>query len=304
MGAGSATISNSEFSGNSAEYNGGVIYVLGAGKATISNSEFSGNSAANGGAIVLSGYATISNSEFSGNSAESGGAILNSAEATISNSEFSGNSAESGGAILNHGMLALGDNTFLDNSPDDCYSAHCVSVPGGGIKEPVGIGASTAPATADDAGTAVPSASAVAISGDPQDVGGSATWLNVAHGDLLGIERVACTADDIYFILRLKSDTPVREHLLEVFVSTDGSAVLADILPIPKHESLPERLLSVTSLALVGEGINVVTGFPLVGSVFHAGAELTEWIDEQFTRSSSPLHFRLTWYNTDAHPGH
>ena len=154
--------------------------------------------------------------------------------------------------------------------------------------------------------TASPTASStdsVTVSDNTGDAGSSTSTLSIPHGDLLGIEHVACTANDIYFILRLKSDTPVREHLLEVFVSTDGSAVLADILPMPKHQSLPDRLLSVVSLAMVGEGVNVVTGFPLAGSVFHAGAELTEWIDEQFTRSSSPLHFRLTWYNTDAHPG-
>ena len=169
---------------------GGAIYSEGA--LSIVDSKFSGiSTGAFGGAIVVyEGKATISGSVFSGNSAEVGGAIYvaTAGEATIISNEFSGNSTErEGGAIYNEGILSLGGNTFLDNSPDDCYSAHCVSVPGGGIKEPVGIGASTAPATADDAGTAVPSASAVAISGDPQDVGGSATSLNVAHGDLLGI---------------------------------------------------------------------------------------------------------------------
>ena len=311
---GHLTIMNSVFSGNSAEENGGAIRIS-KGKMTISNSLFSGNSAEySGGAISNRGEAIITNSEFRGNVAERnyGGAIWTRSDSLLllGDNLFTGNSAglSLGGGAIRYGgergsghVVLEGDNTFSNNSPNDCDRVHCPSVPGGGLSGPVGVDASAAapaPAPSESADTAV-----VEIAGDPQDTGGSAASLNVAHGDLLGIEHVACTADDIYFILRLKSDTPVREHLLEVFVSTDGSAVLADILPMPKHQSLPDRLLSVVSLAMVGEGVNVVTGFPLAGSVFHAGAELTEWIDEQFTRSSSPLHFRLTWYNTDAHPG-
>ncbi len=287
---GTLEIANSEFDNNSG-LDGGAIYQFG-GELYIRNSTFRNNSASNCcGAILSLGETDISNSIFKGNSAGFfAGAIALGGDSIIRNSEFSGNTArESAGALhsWSHNEVRLAGNQFRNNSPDDCDGyISCASVPGGGPSGPVGIDASAAaPAPA------------------PSDSADPAASRNIAHSDLFGIEHVACTADDIYFILRLKSDTPVREHLLEVFVSTDGSAVLADILPIPKHSSLPDRLLSVVSLSLVGEGVNVVTGFPLAGSVFHAGAELTEWIDEQFTRSSSPLHFRLTWYNTDAHPG-
>src|SRR5208282_4238989 len=57
---GTATVTNSTFSGNSASYYGGAI--ANEGTLTVTNSTFSGNSATNGGGIYNGGTATVSNS--------------------------------------------------------------------------------------------------------------------------------------------------------------------------------------------------------------------------------------------------
>ena len=282
-------IIDSEFSGNGAGYSGGAI--VNDGEASISGSQFSGNSAGyGGGAIWNSGEASISGSQFSGNSARWGGVIWNTGDASISGSQFSGNSAaDEGGAIFNSttGQVMLARNHFSENSPEDCYRATCVSIP---LSEMKTIGDDS---PADEPAPATDDAPAT----DP------APTTAMPNPTLLAVEHVACTAQDIYLILTLKSDTPDKDRLFEVQVSADGGARILDIAPLPKSQSLPERLASVTAIALIGDGLDVVTGFPLAGSIFIAGAELTKWIDEQFTSGGGPLHFRLTWYNTSVHPG-
>jgi len=116
--AGTLTISNSTFSGNSAQTAGGAIVNRG-GTLTISTSTFSGNSAPSGGGAIanLDGTLTISNSTFSDNSSGGGGAIFNGGTLTISNSTFTGNSAQFGGAINNFGgTLTISNSTFSGNS--------------------------------------------------------------------------------------------------------------------------------------------------------------------------------------------
>ena len=291
-------ISGSEFSGNSADV-GGAIW--NGGEASISGSEFSGNSTTSfGGAIRNWGEASISisGSQFSDNSARSdGGAIWNWGEASISDSQFSGNSAaDKGGAIRNFedGEVLLARSHFSDNSPEDCHQVRCVSTPLSEMKTIQDDSqADEPPPSTDDA----PAADEPATADDP----GPTTAM--PNPSLLAVEHVACTRDDIYLILTLKSDTPDKDRLFEVQVSADGGARILDIAPLPKAESLPERLASVTAIALIGDGLDVVTGFPLAGTVFIAGAELYQWIDEQFTSGGGPLSFRLTWYNTSVHPG-
>ena len=285
-------ISDTVFSGNSAEQIGGAIYNCRGARLNISDTVFSGNSAEQiGGAIYNWGEASISGSAFSGNGARySGGAIYNRGEASISGSQFSDNSARDGGAIWNHddGEVLLARNHFSDNSPDDCYQATCVSRPLSEMKTIQDDSqADEPPPSTDDAPPA----------DDP------APTTAMPNPSLLAVEHVACTPDDIYLILTLKSDTPDSDRLFEVQVSAEGSARILDIAPLPKTESLPERLASVTAIALIGDGLDVVTGFPLAGSIFIAGAELYQWIDEQFTSGGGPLSFRLTWYNTSVHPG-
>ena len=317
---GEASISGSEFSGNSARRDGGAIFNDGVasisdsvfegnsavdkggairndGEASISGSEFRGNSARFGGAILTGGEASISGSVFDGNSADnSGGAIYNDGEASISDSVFEGNSARSyyGGAILNHegGEVLLGRNHFSDNSPDDCIRVTCVSRPLSEMRT-----------VEDDSPADDPPAEEPAPATEDAPASDPPPTTAMPNPSLLAVEHVACTPDDIYLILTLKSGTPDKDRLFEVLVSADGGARILDIAPLPKAESLPERLASVTAIALIGDGLDIVTGFPLAGTVFIAGAELYQWIDEQFTSGGGPLSFRLTWYNTSVHPG-
>ena len=125
-GDGELSISDSSFSGNSAENSGAIFNV---GELIISDSSFSDNNSAEGGggAIVNGGDGELSivNSSFSGNSAEIGGAIFNVGELSIGSSSFSGNSADIwGGAIYNweEGELSMVNSIIAGDGEDACYS--------------------------------------------------------------------------------------------------------------------------------------------------------------------------------------
>jgi predicted outer membrane repeat protein len=122
---GTLTVTNSTFSGNSASGEGGAIYNAG-GTLTVTNSTFSDNSASDGGAIYNGGTATVTNSTLSGNSASAdGGGIYNGPDCTtspcrgstltVTNSTFSDNNG-SGGGIANYGGTAALTNTIVANS--------------------------------------------------------------------------------------------------------------------------------------------------------------------------------------------
>ena len=133
--AGKLIISNSTFFNNSSEGNlgrGGAIFNNSAEISTITNSIFSGNTAELGGALYSgsSGQFTISNSTFSNNSAEGnlgGGAIYNGSNEllTITNSVFSGNTANIAGAIYGgeNKQLTISNSTFSNNSAQEIGGA-------------------------------------------------------------------------------------------------------------------------------------------------------------------------------------
>ena len=124
---GTVTISDSSFSGNSAEWGGAVFNF---GELSISGSSFSHNSAGWGGAINNRGELSISDSAFNDNSAigyendpdfnARGGAISNIGELSMVNSTFSDNSADlAGGAVYNKdGTVSISSSTFIGNSTD------------------------------------------------------------------------------------------------------------------------------------------------------------------------------------------
>jgi hypothetical protein len=130
---GTATITNSSFTGNSTapgSGGGGGAIQNDAGLLTITNSGFVGNtSAASGGAIrngtnTTGGTLTITNSNFTGNSAPfgPGGAIQNpnaSGTITITNSIFENNTARQNGAINSLGTLTITNSSFVGNSSTD-----------------------------------------------------------------------------------------------------------------------------------------------------------------------------------------
>ena len=110
--------------GFTAEGPGGAIFNQ--GTTTVTNCNFSNNTAFSGGAIyALAGAMTITNSTFSDNQAISGGAITlqDPATVTITNSTFSNNQCRpadealgAGGAINSFGgTLSVTNSTFSDN---------------------------------------------------------------------------------------------------------------------------------------------------------------------------------------------
>jgi hypothetical protein len=97
------------------------------GALTVTNSTFSGNSADEGGGINNTSGSTleVTNSTFSGNSAVFGGGINNFGTLEVNNSTFSGNSASDQGGGIRHappGTATL-KNTILANSPSggNCF---------------------------------------------------------------------------------------------------------------------------------------------------------------------------------------
>ncbi|GBC84338.1 hypothetical protein HRbin11_00763 [bacterium HR11] len=122
--AGTVTVTNSTFAGNSAHILGGGIYNVGVMK--IINSTFAGNSATGGGAIRNNSILTVINSTFAGNSAGSGGAIENVGTITMTNCTVSGNSAGAGGGILNAGTLTMTNCTVSGNTSSGGGGIHNV----------------------------------------------------------------------------------------------------------------------------------------------------------------------------------
>ena len=121
---GTATITNSEISGNTAVHDGGGCHNYNIGIATISGSTISGNSAGNGGGGIIN-YGTgaklaVSGSTISGNTAVTDGSgIFNTGTATVTNSEISGNTAgHDGGGFHNYdtGTATISSSTISGNS--------------------------------------------------------------------------------------------------------------------------------------------------------------------------------------------
>ncbi|AVH71327.1 Calx-beta domain-containing protein [Nostoc sp. 'Lobaria pulmonaria (5183) cyanobiont'] len=122
----SATVSDSNISGNIANLGGGIYST----NATVSNSTLSGNTAnSNGGGIFTNGSnssVTISNSTISSNTAKThGGGIYSSSNATVSNSTIFGNTSDSdnngqgdGGGIYKSGGTASISNSIIAGNID------------------------------------------------------------------------------------------------------------------------------------------------------------------------------------------
>lgn len=129
------TVSNSTFSANSAEYDGGGIYDQG-GPVSISNSIFVGNSAGLGGGIYSRGsMLMVDDSAFSGNNAATRGGglyITSPSLLAVSNSAFDDNSAgNSGGGIgIGNCPATVSKSTFFSNSAGDGGG---VSIHSGGL---------------------------------------------------------------------------------------------------------------------------------------------------------------------------
>ncbi|OIP08622.1 MAG: hypothetical protein AUJ96_05975 [Armatimonadetes bacterium CG2_30_66_41] len=139
MYGGDPRLTNVTFTSNSAT-NGGGMYdgcaVLGSG-GTLTNVTFSGNRAGgNGGGMYVSS-SQLTNVSFSGNSASSSGGGMYwtrdlSVRQTLANVTFSGNRAgKNGGGIYNAGSSPTVRNTVLwGNTPDQIANGFTVTAPG------------------------------------------------------------------------------------------------------------------------------------------------------------------------------
>ncbi|GAB4277226.1 MAG: hypothetical protein Kow0080_28050 [Candidatus Promineifilaceae bacterium] len=126
--AGSPALSNITFSGNSANYGGGMANFYGSSP-ILTNVTFSDNTAdigGGGGMYNNNSSPTLTHVTFSANSANAvGGGMFNDigssyigSSPTLTDATFSGNTASSGGGMFNHGGSSptLTNTTFIDNS--------------------------------------------------------------------------------------------------------------------------------------------------------------------------------------------
>ena len=107
LNAGALTVTGCVFTGDSADYGGGLYNDYG-GVLTLTGSTFSGDTATDyGGAIDSQQALTIVNSTFCGNTASYGSALLNAGPLALTSSTFSGNTATAAGVIYNIGQATL-----------------------------------------------------------------------------------------------------------------------------------------------------------------------------------------------------
>ena len=118
---GTVTVTDSEFLDNIAEDDAGALFNGNGSEATVTESEFNGNEAEYGGAIHNDGQLSVNKSEFTENTGHEGGAIHNDGDTTINDSEFTENVGETGGAIHNEdvGVLEVTNSDFTENEADD-----------------------------------------------------------------------------------------------------------------------------------------------------------------------------------------
>ena len=134
---GTATISNSTISGNSANDTGGGIYTIGTGNTTITESTITGNTANHdAGGVFVYGETTITNTTISDNIATSaiadGGGVSAHGNVTIENSTINGNSAgdDGGGVYIKDDVFGHRPTATITNST---ISSNTANSDGGGV---------------------------------------------------------------------------------------------------------------------------------------------------------------------------
>jgi hypothetical protein len=128
---GTLSVANAVFSGNFAQWGGGIANNPGA-VLQVSNSTFTGGFSANGGGGIYNGGGKLSASgdTFSNNQGQFGGGILNTGVAALSHLTFNGNDAADGGAISNGSPYNPTGTMTLDHST---LTRNTASEEGGGI---------------------------------------------------------------------------------------------------------------------------------------------------------------------------
>lgn len=128
VNGGTLTLSGTTMSGNTATSDGGAIYMPN-GTATLSQSSFVGNAAEFGAGVVgEAGTLTVSQDTFSANNATSwSGGLWSAGNTVVSNSTFYNNTSGTAGAVYGWGAgvlmiggsLSLVNDTIVDNAATD-----------------------------------------------------------------------------------------------------------------------------------------------------------------------------------------
>ena len=129
---GGGTLTNNTFTGNTAGYSGGGIYVT--GESTLTNNTISGNTAVNrgGGGVYAGVYAsgstvTLTNNIITGNTSSgsggSGGVYASGSTVTLTNNIITGNTAEKGSGgglyVYRPATVTLTNNTIIENTAEE-----------------------------------------------------------------------------------------------------------------------------------------------------------------------------------------
>ncbi|WP_405322275.1 peptidoglycan-binding protein [Methanobrevibacter thaueri] len=110
----SCTVTNCNFTNNSAQYGGAIRLGLG----NLTNCNFINNTAANYGGALLMANGNVSNCNFINNTAENGGAIRFNGDGAVTNCNFTYNNATIGSAIYFYSTSAtknVSNSIFLNN---------------------------------------------------------------------------------------------------------------------------------------------------------------------------------------------
>ncbi len=140
--SGSVTLTNNNFTGNTANNSGGGVYTNTGGLSTLTNNTFTDNTAMSGGGSCISstGTASLTDNSFTENTttANGGGVYIRyptSGIVTLTNNTFTGNTARSGGGtyILDYYLLVSGPgtltgNTFIENTASENGGGAYVSI--------------------------------------------------------------------------------------------------------------------------------------------------------------------------------
>jgi predicted outer membrane repeat protein len=213
------SITDSEFTGNTADGDGGAAGVRD-GTISVTGSTFTGNSAigegSEGGAILGQLVVDVTNSTFTDNTSDfEAGAIEawtgGDGVMTISGSTFTNNSAVSAGGVLDTGAFFISDSTFTDNSTDDDdggalwaelpstlsgseFTGNSSGDDGGGIYTESEITVTDSTFTAN-----IADGNGGGIAADEAAVSGSTFTENEADGDGGGLVGVLVSASDSTF---------------------------------------------------------------------------------------------------------
>ncbi len=346
---GEVSISDSNFSSNSAEFGGGAIWNNDDGEVSISSSVFSDNSPQDCLGVVCRSVPDGGPSGQVGVAASASDELASPSPSRISYGESATDSLSDSRAYIDFPFQAqAGDNVLIsmdatggdldpllklyddagnelandDDSGDGNNALIEFRIPSAGefvINAGRYAGSGdfrVSLSLAETRAAQVPQAGASEAPSIPGDASGSPPAIVLAHEKLLSVENVACSASDSYFILRLKTDSVLNQHILEINLNTRGDARIAQVVPLPEADSYGEDVNWVDFSELVEAGVQQVSSFLIEAGAEYAlgaaggptikvlefGSDIQRWVDERYTRGQSPAGLRLTWYNTGVDP--